>query len=129
MKIEDIKEQLFRSELKKYFRPEFINRFDGVVVFKPLSLEDTKKIAGLMLKRLEKNMDAKGIKFSITEAGLDTLAKHGYDPEYGARPMRRAIQDYVENQLAEILLKKQAGRGDTVIYDGEHGMIIEPAAQ
>ena len=129
MKMEDIREQLFRSELKKYFRPEFINRFDGVVVFKPLSLEDTKKIAGLMLKRLEKNMDAKGVKFSVTEAGLDTLAKHGYDPEYGARPMRRAIQDYVENQLAEILLKKQAGRGDTVIYDGEHGMVIEPSTE
>mgnify|MGYP006422493193 FL=1 len=65
------------------------------------------------------------MKFRVTEEGLSTLAQHGYDPEYGARPMRRAIQDHVENAIAEILLRGEASRGETIVYDGEHGVYVE----
>ena len=123
--MEDIRKTLFSQELKQHFRPEFINRFDGVVVFKPLLLDDIKHIAGIMLARVEAELDEKGMKFRVTEEGLSTLAQHGYDPEYGARPMRRAIQDHVENAIAEILLRGEASRGETIVYDGEHGVYVE----
>jgi len=123
--MEDIRKTLFSQELKQHFRPEFINRFDGVVVFKPLLLDDIKHIAGIMLARVEAELDEKGMKFRVTDEGLSTLAQHGYDPEYGARPMRRAIQDHVENAIAEILLRGEASRGETIVYDGEHGVYVE----
>lgn len=114
----EIREQLIRTELKQFFRPEFLNRFDGLVVFKPLNRDEVKQIAGLMLKRVAKDLDARGIEFRADEAGLEALAQVGFDPEFGARPMRRAIQEQVENQLAEMLLKGELQRRDVVVFDG-----------
>ena len=123
--MEDVTKRLFSKELKQFFRPEFINRFDGVVVFKPLELDDIKQIASIMIKRVTAELDEKGIKFRVTDDGLFFLAQHGYDPEYGARPMRRAIQDYVENAIAELLLRGEVSRGETIVYDGDHGVYVE----
>jgi ATP-dependent Clp protease ATP-binding subunit ClpC len=113
-----IREKLMRTELKDHFRPEFLNRFDGIVLFHALNREDTKVIASYMLKRIAKDLDARGIGFRVEESGLEHLAEVGFDPEFGARPMRRAIQDLVENKLAEMILQRQVDRRDTVVLSG-----------
>lgn len=116
--LDTIRESLMRTELKDHFRPEFLNRFDGVVLFHALNREDTKTIAKYMLMRVAKDLDARGIGFRVEESGLEKLAQVGFDPEFGARPMRRAIQDLVENKLAEMVLTHQIDRRDTVVLDG-----------
>ncbi len=119
---EHIKDMLLKDELKQYFRPEFINRFDGVVVFTPLDRDDIKQIAHNMLMRVVADLEKKGITLEITEEGLEVLAEVGFDPEYGARPMRRAIQDKVENVLADMVLKGELTRRDTVTF-GADGLV------
>ncbi len=117
-----IKDKLLHGELKQYFRPEFLNRFDGIVLFKALNREDIIKIAGLMLKRVSKDLEAKGIDLKIEPAAMEFLADVGFDPEFGARPMRRALQEKVENQLAELFLSGKLKRRDTVVI-GQGGEI------
>ncbi len=116
--LDTIRESLMRSELKDHFRPEFLNRFDGIVLFHALNREDTKTIAKYMLMRIAKDLDARGIIFRVEDTGLEHLAEVGFDPEFGARPMRRAIQDLIENKLAEMILERQIDRRDTVVLDG-----------
>ncbi|MBI2642141.1 MAG: ATP-dependent Clp protease ATP-binding subunit [Candidatus Wildermuthbacteria bacterium] len=99
------------------FRPELLNRFDAVVLFKPLTREHLVAIAQLMLTKLKKNLEEKGIEFVITEPLKERLAELGYDPVFGARPMKRAIQDNVENIFAVALLKGEVKRGDRVQID------------
>jgi len=113
----------FREKLLDYlfergiFRPEFINRFDGVVVFKPLKNEDLLKIAHLLLERIRKGLKEKGIDFVITEALKKRIAELSYKPEFGAREMRRVIQKNVENPLASALLSGKLKEGDKVEID------------
>jgi ATP-dependent Clp protease ATP-binding subunit ClpA len=116
-----IKEHLLHGGLNEYFRPEFLNRFDGIVLFKALSSEDIKQVAGLMLKRVAKDLEAKGIRLEVGPGALDFLAKAGFDPDFGARPMRRALEDKVENKLADLLLSGQLHRHDTarLLQSGE----------
>lgn len=115
--VEAIQDALMRGELKQYFRPEFLNRFDGIVVFKPLDKGAIEQIASLMLKRVGKDLEAKGIEFEVGPSGIELLAEIGFDPEFGARPMRRAIQERVENQLADMFLSGKVVRRDHVIFD------------
>lgn len=116
-KIEEFKDHLIKEEIRDIFRPEFINRFDGTVVFKPLSEEEIFKIAGLMLKKVQKRLEEKGIFFETTEAAQRELARAGFDPVFGARPLRRVIQEQVDNALANFLLTGKLGRRDVVVYD------------
>ncbi|PIR76031.1 MAG: hypothetical protein COU32_04300 [Candidatus Magasanikbacteria bacterium CG10_big_fil_rev_8_21_14_0_10_42_10] len=113
--LEEIRQTLIHGELKQYYRPEFLNRFDGIVLFKSLTRDEIKHIAGLMLGRVKKDIEAKGMSFVVEDVALEALAEVGYDPEFGARPMRRAIQDKVENQLAELILSKKLKRRDTLV--------------
>jgi ATP-dependent Clp protease ATP-binding subunit ClpC len=115
----DIREDLMKNVLKQHFRPEFLNRFDGMVVFTPLELDEVRQIAKLMLKRVAADMETRGIEFRVDDAGLDVLAKAGFDPEFGARPMRRAIQELIENKLAEMVLHGELKRRDVVVFDGD----------
>ncbi len=121
---EAIKERLLHGELKEYFRPEFLNRFDGIVLFKALTLENIKQIASLMLMRVAKDLDEKGIELVVEDIALDFLASVGYDPEFGARPMRRALQERVENNLAEMLLSGELKRRDKVIIGSEGSLTV-----
>lgn len=112
-----IKEKLLHGELKDYYRPEFLNRFDGIVLFKSLTHEDIKKVCAIMLKRVAKDLEAKGMELEVKDIALEYLSDVGFDPEFGARPMRRAIQEKVENPLAELLLSGKLERRDKVVLE------------
>lgn len=112
---EVIREHLIREELRQYYRPEFLNRFDGIVLFKSLTQPEIKHIASLMLVRVGKDLETRGMALRIEDAALETLAKVGFDPDFGARPMRRAIQDRVENAIADLVLANKVQRRDTLV--------------
>lgn len=121
-----IKEKLLHGELKDYYRPEFLNRFDGIVLFKSLTHEDIKKVCAIMLKRVAKDLEAKGIELEIEDIALEYLSDVGFDPEFGARPMRRVIQEKIENQLAELLLSGKLERRDKVLLgDGGELKVVK----
>jgi len=120
--VEKIQEILMREKLKSYFRPEFLNRFDGLIVFKPLSREDVRDITKLMLKQFSQRLEKKGIVLQVTDEAIVELSEKGYDPAFGARPLRRVIQNQVEDTLAKYLLEDKIKRGDTVIL-GQGGEI------
>jgi len=118
------------SELKNVFKPEFLNRIDSTVVFRSLSREDIRRIVDNELRKVEKTLLQKGIRLEVTDAGKDWLGEKGYDPTFGARPLRRVIQDNIEDRLSEMLLSGDFGAGDLVKVDsGEDGLIIEPVRE
>ncbi len=107
--------------LKRSFRPEFLNRLDDIVYYKPLTPDNVKSIASLMLNKLTARMAEKRLALSITEAAKDFIADKGYDPVYGARPLRRFIQSNVENPLAKYILTANPQEGATVTVDVKDG--------
>ena len=111
--------------MNKVIRPELINRFDGVIVFEPLSLENVVDIARLMLAGIEKLLAGKGMELRVEEEGLRILASLGYDPKFGARPLRRLLQDRVENEIANKILSGELKRRDTVVINEEANILIE----
>ncbi len=118
-----MKEKLL-GELKKSFRPEFLNRIDAVTVFHPLTREQIREIVDLMLVSVDRQLKEKGITLEVTGAAKDFLGKKGYDEIFGARPLRRVIQDLVEDKLSEDLLRSKFQSGDTVIVDLEDEEIV-----
>ena len=121
---ERMKDKLL-GELKKTFRPEFLNRIDGVVVFHSLSKEHIRQIVDLMLGKVAQQLQEKGVKLQVTDAAKDLLGEKGYDQTFGARPLRRVIQNLVEDQLSEMLLRGEFSAGDTVLLDcGEGERIV-----
>lgn len=122
---EAIKDRLLHGELKENFRPEFLNRFDGIVLFKPLSAEDIKQVAALMLKRVATDLEAKGITLQIADGALDFLASVGFDPEFGARPMRRALEERIENKLAGLILEGKLKRRDAVSLGADGNLVVQ----
>ena len=125
---ERMKEKLL-GELKKVFRPEFLNRVDGTVVFHPLNKEHIRKIVDLMLATVNQRLSEKGMKLEVTDAAKDFLGEKGYDEVFGARPLRRVIQDMVEDKLSEGLLSGTLQSGDTVVVDlKEEEIIVHPQA-
>ncbi|MFA5413496.1 MAG: AAA family ATPase [Patescibacteria group bacterium] len=130
LSIEAIKDRLINTELKPYFRPEFLNRFDGVVVYKPLTETEIETIARLMLDKIAKQLENKhGIIFEVTPEGVAALAAAGFDPVFGARPLRRVIQEKVEDGLANLLLTKQVGRRDKIILEADGNFKVEKARE
>ena len=112
------------AELKKTFRPEFLNRIDGVVVFHSLSREHIREIVDLMLVQVQKELDAHQIKLEVSEEAKDLLCEKGYDEVFGARPLRRVIQNFVEDKLSEGLLESRLQMGDTVRIEREGDEIV-----
>jgi ATP-dependent Clp protease ATP-binding subunit ClpC len=128
MDYERMKEKLL-GELKKTFRPEFLNRIDGVVVFHALNKEHIRKIVDLLLSTVSKQLAEKEVKLEVTDAAKDFLGEKGYDEIYGARPLRRVIQNMVEDKLSDALLRGHFRAGDTAVIDLENGeIVIHPAA-
>ena len=120
---ERMKEKLL-GELKKAFRPEFLNRIDGVVVFHSLTREHIREIVDLMLVPVTQQLAEKGIKLEVSEAAKDLLGEKGYDEVFGARPLRRVIQDMIENRLSDDLLRGKFNSGDTAVIDVEEKEIV-----
>jgi ATP-dependent Clp protease ATP-binding subunit ClpC len=102
------------DELKKTFRPEFLNRVDEVIVFHALTKEQIKQIVDLMIKPVTKQLNEKGLTLEITSEAKEVLANQGYDPVFGARPLRRAVQRLIENPLSEEILKGNLVPGKTI---------------
>lgn len=115
--LDHIKNQLIHGELKENFRPEFLNRFDAIVLFQPLTQPQIESVARLMLDAIGKKLSERGIVLEVTPEGVASLAAAGFDPEFGARPLRRVIQDRVENAIAGLLLQNQVTRNDTIVVD------------
>ena len=108
---------LVNEELKQYFRPEFLNRLDEIIVFRQLSRDEVKEISEIMLKEVFSRMQEKGITLTVTEAFKERLVDEGYNPSYGARPLRRAVMRLLEDSLAEEFLSGRIGEGDTALVD------------
>jgi len=123
--LDTIKQSLINDQLNKYLKPELINRFDGVIVFKPLELAEVESITKLMLNKVKSLLEVKGIGLKYDEQGIKKLASLGFDPKFGARPLRRLIQEKIENQIANKVLADGLKRRDTVVIDGEAGVSVE----
>ncbi|GAB4318810.1 MULTISPECIES: ATP-dependent Clp protease ATP-binding subunit [Leptodesmis] len=108
---------LVNEELKQYFRPEFLNRLDEIIVFRQLKEDEIKEIADIMLKEVFNRLKDQGITLEVTESFKNRLVKEGYNPSYGARPLRRAIMRLLEDSLAEEILSGRVKDGDTAIVD------------
>ncbi|MFH1186847.1 MAG: ATP-dependent Clp protease ATP-binding subunit [Candidatus Levyibacteriota bacterium] len=109
--------KILMGELRKFFRPELLNRFDGVIVFEPLSQKNMTQVARLGINATKKLLLMQGVDLEASEAALARLAEEGYDPVYGARPLRRLIQTAIENPIALFLIKKTFVQGDKILID------------
>ena len=112
------------SDLKKAFRPEFLNRIDEIIVFRKLTEEEIGRITSLMLKSVKKRMEPLGINIEFDEKLVSFLSKEGYDPSYGARPLRRVIQTKVEDFIAEKMLEGEIKKDSSVTLSEEDGKVI-----
>lgn len=122
-----IKDELMNQELSQYYRPEFLNRFDSIVVFTPLSPLEVNKIVGLMVADITDRLARKGITLQATPEAIAELAVNGFDPLFGARPLRRAVQEHVDNALAQFMLQGKLGRRDTAILEPGGVIRVESA--
>lgn len=119
---EALKENVM-SELRRTFRPEFLNRIDETIVFHPLNEENIRQIVDLMLREVTQRLDDLDIQIEVTDAAKSLLAKLGYNPEFGARPLRRVIRQRVEDRLSEMLLRNDIKAGQTVVVDAENNQL------
>jgi ATP-dependent Clp protease ATP-binding subunit ClpC len=108
---------LVNEELKNYFRPEFLNRLDEIIVFRQLTKDEVKQISDILLKEVFQRLTEQGITLEVTEKFKDRLVEEGYNPAYGARPLRRAIMRLLEDVLAEEILSGRLREGDTAEVD------------
>lgn len=120
---ETIRENVM-DELKRSFRPEFLNRIDDIIVFKQLDREDIKQIASRLCDSVVKSLKELGITLSVEDSAIDVLVEKGFDVTYGARPLKRAIQSLIEDKMAEKMLEKTFAEGDEVVARGEDGKIV-----
>jgi ATP-dependent Clp protease ATP-binding subunit ClpC len=111
---EEIRTILLNEELMTYFRPEFLNRFDGIIVFKPLGMPEVEQITRLLLRTIASDLEARGMSFVVTDEAVQMLAQLGYDPQFGARSLRRVIQSKVQDQLATLIIGNQLQRRDVI---------------
>ena len=118
MTYDDMKGRI-TGELKRVFKPEFLNRVDEVIVFHKLDRDEISAIVTLMIARLQEQLTVSGITIELTDAGREVLVEKGYDPMLGARPLRRAIQRYIEDKLSDAMLERQFPEGTLVLVDGK----------
>jgi ATP-dependent Clp protease ATP-binding subunit ClpC len=118
MTYDDMKGRI-TGELKRVFKPEFLNRVDEVIVFHKLERSEIGAIVDLMIARLQQQLDPGGVTLQLTDAGREVLVEKGFDPMLGARPLRRAIQRYIEDKLSDAMLERQFPEGTVILVDGE----------
>ena len=107
------------DQLRSTYRPEFLNRLDEIVIFDPLAKQQLRKIAALTLSSLTSRLQAKGILIEVSEQALDVLTDIGYNPEYGARPLKRVVQRELETPIARKLVKGEVVEGDVLVVDAD----------
>ena len=118
------------EELKKSFKPEFLNRIDEVIVFHSLTKEALYKIVKIMMDEINERIASKGIAVELTQKAIELISEKGYDPKFGARPLRRVIENSIEEPLSDGLLRGDFAQGDTVKADAKDGAIVlEKAAK
>jgi ATP-dependent Clp protease ATP-binding subunit ClpC len=125
-------QEKIEKELKDKFRPEFLNRIDEIITFSRLTKEEMSKIVDLQMKEIEERLSERGLHVSLSPAARDWLAEVGYDPDFGARPLRRALQKFVESPLSVRLLGGEFTQGDTITVDvdqEENELVFVPAAE
>ena len=125
--VKTIQKGLINEHINKVMKPELINRFDGLIVFKPLTLQNVADIAKLMLKKIEKMINSKGISFYAEDQGIMELSKLGFDPAFGARPLRRLLQQKVENVIADKILSGAISRRDIIVLNKDGNIEVEKA--
>ena len=108
---------VIEKALKRAFAPEFLNRIDDIIIFNPLSKDDIFKIIDIELRGLYKRVSEMGYKIEMTDEAKDFIAEKGFDPNFGARPLKRALQKYLEDEMAEAILKTQVSEGDTIFVE------------
>jgi ATP-dependent Clp protease ATP-binding subunit ClpC len=119
----DVVEKTLTNRLRQTFRPEFLNRVDEIIVFHALSREELRQIVDLLLAHLRRQVEGQGMHLEVTDAAREVILSEGYDPTFGARPLKRAIQRLVENPLSRELLRGTFAEGDTIRADAENGAI------
>lgn len=112
-----------QEELKRNFKPEFLNRLDEQVIFNPLDLEAITSIVDIMFKDIQKKLAERDITLTLTESAKSYIAEAGFDPVYGARPLKRALYEVVEDRLAELILEDKVVEGSSVSFDVQDGEI------
>lgn len=117
-------EDAVKSELKNFFKPEFLNRLDDIITFDPLGKDEAYEIVKLLFKDLQISLENKGIKANLSENAALLIAKDGFDPDFGARPLKRAIYDLVEDKLSDMILADELGENDEIIIDTQNDEII-----
>jgi ATP-dependent Clp protease ATP-binding subunit ClpC len=122
---EDESHDKIERALKATFRPEFLNRVDEIITFKPLSLDDVERIVDLQMKEIQTRLSEHGLTVQLTDAARKWLAREGYDPQFGARPLRRALQKHVESPLSVQMLRGEFKTGDVVTVDWVEGKGLE----
>lgn len=123
----EIERRLMESELKRYFQPEFLNRFDNIIVFRPLTSEHVLDITRLMLRKLNERLAEQGVTLSASEEAIMELAKLGFDPLFGARPLRRVIQEKVDSPIARLILEGSLDRRDNINIEAGIKLAIQKA--
>jgi len=121
---EEQREKAVNDELKKHFKPEFLNRLDDIVIFNPLGLEAITKIVDILFADVKKKLAARNIEITLTEAAKAYIAEAGFDPVYGARPLKRALYEQVEDRLAELILEDKIVEGSKVAFDVVDGEVV-----
>jgi ATP-dependent Clp protease ATP-binding subunit ClpB len=121
--IDDTKIQVLEL-LKKTIRPEFLNRIDDIIMFTPLNEEEIRQIVSLQLDNVKKMLSQNGVALSFTDAALDFITEKGYDPQFGARPVKRVIQRYVLNELSKALLAGKIDKNHAISIDSDHNELI-----
>jgi len=127
----ELMKEKVQAELKSSFRPEFLNRIDATVVFRSLTMDEIRDIVDIQLQRVRDQLKAQSMALEVTQAAKDQLIKLGWDPAFGARPLKRAIQNHIEDVLAEHLLLGRYPAGTTILVDAnaDDGLVIQGAEQ
>jgi len=118
------REKAVKDELKMYFKPEFLNRLDDMVIFNPLDQAAITKIVDILFRNIQEKLKERDIKVTLTDSAKELIAQAGFDPVYGARPLKRALYELVEDKLAELILEDKVKEGDSVVFDTQNNEIV-----
>ncbi|MGD9596430.1 MAG: AAA family ATPase, partial [Wolinella sp.] len=120
----EMRESAVKAELKRYFKPEFLNRLDDIIIFNPLGLAQIVEIVEIMFEGIKEKLKERQITLELTQSAKEQIAEVGFDPVYGARPLKRALYEEVEDRLAELILEDKISEGSHVVFDAQGGEII-----